>query len=204
MPVAMETLVAERAHRCAPHRRPAADRIDLDLRVRRLQRIARAILRSDDLALDAVQEALLCLWMEDPRPADVDGWLVRAVVHRSLHQWRSLSRRRRHEALAARERRSPRVSDDPALASRGRELRAQLERALRELPHGYGAAFRLRAIEELDYGEISTRLGVPVGTVRSRLNRARAMLRERLASSFHDERACLLCAKAPRASRLPA
>src|SRR5262249_23196258 len=51
-------------------------------RLPRLQRLARRILHSDDLADDAVQEALVSLWQEGRLPPNPEGWLVRAVVLR--------------------------------------------------------------------------------------------------------------------------
>src|ERR1700675_3369432 len=66
-------------------------------RLPRLQRLARRILHGEDLADDAVQEALLSLWKEGRMPQNPEGWLVRAVVLRSLHLNRSRRRRRGHE-----------------------------------------------------------------------------------------------------------
>ena len=66
----------------------------------RLHRLARRILRSDDLAEDAVQEAILTLWKEGRLPPNPAAWLSRAVVHRSLHLNRCRCRRRRHELRA--------------------------------------------------------------------------------------------------------
>src|SRR3954454_19720694 len=76
--------------------------------------LARRILRSDDLARDAVQEALLSLWLEAEVPPNPRAWLVRAVVHRSLHLMRSRARRRRHEGLACRQHPESSDQDDPA------------------------------------------------------------------------------------------
>jgi RNA polymerase sigma-70 factor (ECF subfamily) len=63
-----------------------------------------------------------------------------------------------------------------ALAS-GRE---DLERALRGLPEAFREAVVLRDIQELSYAEIATALGIPVGTVMSRIHRGRALLRAAL------------------------
>ena len=80
-------------HRCA-----AVARVDLaQPHVPRLVHVARRILGSDDLAWDAVQESLILLWHEQHAPGDLVGWLVRTVVHRSLHHARSRRRRRAHE-----------------------------------------------------------------------------------------------------------
>jgi RNA polymerase sigma-70 factor, ECF subfamily len=64
-----------------------------------------------------------------------------------------------------------------ALAS-GRE---DLERALRALPGAFREAVVLRDVQELSYAEIAGALGIPVGTVMSRIHRGRALLREALA-----------------------
>ncbi|UCE25814.1 MAG: sigma-70 family RNA polymerase sigma factor [Candidatus Zixiibacteriota bacterium] len=55
-----------------------------------------------------------------------------------------------------------------------------LNAAIKELPKKYRVAFLLRDIQELPYEEVAKMLGVPLGTVKSRVNRARMMLREKL------------------------
>ncbi|HMQ23229.1 MAG TPA: sigma factor, partial [Planctomycetota bacterium] len=67
----------------------------------RLRRIGLRITGCNDLASDAVQEAVIGLWrLRDDLPDDFAAWLGHAVVHRSLHLRRSALRRRRHEAIA--------------------------------------------------------------------------------------------------------
>src|SRR2546425_241237 len=66
-----------------------------------------------------------------------------------------------------------------------RELAAAITRALHTLSPDARAAFLLREYHGLDYGEIAVALSIDLGTVKSRLSRARAALRERLAE-VHD------------------
>lgn len=147
----------------------------------RLIAVARRILGSDDLAWDAVQEAFTALWNEPVLPVDMRGWLVRTVVHRSLHASRSLQRRRRHEDVA-REKNSASIEfRDPAADLEGRELRDLILEAVQQLPADFRRVLELREFHAMDYDSISKRTGTPVGTVRSRLNRARAALRGILA-----------------------
>ncbi|MFA9565505.1 MAG: RNA polymerase sigma factor, partial [Acidimicrobiales bacterium] len=54
--------------------------------------------------------------------------------------------------------------------------RRSIEQAIDRLPEPYGATMKLRQFDELEYEEIATRLDVPVGTVRSRLAKARELL----------------------------
>jgi RNA polymerase sigma-70 factor (ECF subfamily) len=149
-------------------------------------RIARGILGSEDLAGDAVQEALVALWRAGLLPAAPSGWLVRAVVHRSLQLIRGRGRRALHEARASRLRSEVDVGSDPQRRAEERELGERIAGALDALPGGGRAAFVLRELEGLDYESIAERLGVPPGTVRSRLNRARAALQGRLRGEAGD------------------
>ena len=146
----------------------------------RLASVARRILGRDDLACDAVQEALLSLWMAPDRPPNPGGWLVRAVVHRGLSIARSRARRRKHEDLARLDRAEESDRDDPASRMEQQEFRDELETALGQLEPEFRNVFMLRHVDELDYREIAQELGIPVGTVRSRLSRSRAALRDRL------------------------
>lgn len=182
----------------APHARsrPARDsQLErAESHVPRLLRVARSILGSEDLAWDAVQDALMCLWHEREEPRDLRGWLVRTTVHRSLHHARSLARRRRHEDLVARDAASSECPESLEEAEQ-RELARELALAICGLPAAFRATFRLREIEGLEYDEVARRLRVPVGTVRSRLNRAKRMLRSVLAERLHDEELCAVCAR---------
>jgi RNA polymerase sigma-70 factor (ECF subfamily) len=140
--------------------------------------LSRRILRSDDLARDAVQEALLSLWLEAEAPINPRAWLVRAVVHRSLHLMRSRARRRRHEALACREHPESSDQDDPARRIETEDFLVRVHGAFAEIGPEYRDVLVLRAVEQMDYEAIALSLQIPVGTVRSRLNRSRKAIRE--------------------------
>lgn len=85
------------------------------------------------------------------------------------------------------------VESDPLLGITRDRQTVLLRRALRELPDRYREAIILCDFHELTYLEAATALGCAVGTVRSRLHRARAMLARRLSD-----------VQQPFASRLPA
>lgn len=145
-----------------------------------LQATARGIVGSDDLAGDVLQEALIALWREPRAPEDAGGWLMRAIVHKSLHVLRAQRRRLDHEGVAA-----ARADDhcplcDPVRSAEDEELRRELDLALRELSEELRAVFLLRERDGLEYADIAARLQLPVGTVRSRLSRARDRLAELL------------------------
>jgi len=144
----------------------------------RLVAVARRILGSEDLAWDAVQEGLTALWKESIVPDDPRGWLVRTVVFRSLHASRTRQRRRRHEETGA-ERRPEHTGaeEDPTRGLESRELRVLLDEAIAKLSPEFRRVIELREFHAMDYDSISKSTGVPVGTVRSRLNRARSALR---------------------------
>jgi RNA polymerase sigma-70 factor (ECF subfamily) len=69
------------------------------------------------------------------------------------------------------------IAVEPKLPS---NLAGAIEKALATLPEKYKMAFVLRDVQELAYDEIAKIMNIPLGTVKSRVNRARAMLREKL------------------------
>ncbi len=154
----------------------------------RLAAVARRILGDADLASDAVQEALLSLWLEREQPADLLAWLIRAVANRSLHLARSRSRRRKHEDRERRNRPELCDHDDPARGLERDDVRRMIREALDQIVPEYRAVLILANIEERDYESIAAELGVPVGTVRSRLHRARRALRDVLLRALPEER----------------
>ena len=138
---------------------------------------ARCILGSDDLAWDAVQEVLLALWHEPEVPPNPRAWLLRAVTNRGRQLARGRSRRRKYEEQSCGRRPEASRRDEPTHALEDAEFWAVLDRALAELSQEHRSVFVLYELEALDYETIAERLFLPVGTVRSRLNRSRAALR---------------------------
>jgi RNA polymerase sigma-70 factor (ECF subfamily) len=156
----------------------AADAFD------RLHRVARLILRSDDLAADAVQEALVSAWLHIRAVRDpdrFDAWLDRLVVHACYRE----SRRRTRRAVA--EVHLPAFEAPTTIDAVGDiTLRDQLERGFRRLTPEQRAVLVVHHYLGLADAEAARVLDIPVGTMKSRLNRATSALRAAIEA---DERA---------------
>lgn len=117
-------------------------------------------------------------------------WLFRIAVNLAL----SHGRRRRRAALsldalgdaAGDVARPQREAADPARRLIDAELREQIEWALEQLDDEFRAAVVLKDVEDLDYAAIAEVLDVPIGTVKSRISRGRATLRELLVAREAD------------------
>ena len=144
----------------------------------RMFRAARQIVRSDDLAWDAVQITLLRLWRADGvDEGHACGVLLRVVRLVSLEVLRAGRRRDVHETAAADE---ECVVEEPSRRLERREVRRQLQRLIEELPDECREVTERRLEEGSDYRQLARDLDVPIGTVRSRLHRARRLLADRL------------------------
>lgn len=152
---------------------------------RRLYRVTRSILASDVEAEDVVQDAYVRAYVH---LADFEGrskfstWLTRIAIYEAL------ARKRRGEGAAA-------VDDVEALATRDpgimldrsnrnpeqqaidAELRAVLERAIHRLPAHYRTVFMMRDVEGMDTAETAECLGLHEQAVKTRLHRARRLLK---------------------------
>ena len=138
---------------------------------------ARSILGSEDLAWDAVQDVLLRIWNRGWLPAEPGGVLRQLTVYSSLQHLRSIRRRRRHETQA--QVAETHGEDDPQLYLERKELFRAIKQVVAGLSEEHRRVFELYELHGVDYGSIARDLRVPVGTVRSRLSRARAVLRRR-------------------------
>lgn len=149
----------------------------------RLIALSTGICRDRHRAEEIVQEAFVKLWSNPPDAGEVayPSWLRRVVTNLSIN---ALKRTRRPGAL-------PEFSNDPAMQTPGGSLGSErhsdvqerLDRvraAMDRLDESKRAILMLRAHEQLSYEEIAAHLEVPVGTVMSRLNRARAALMEEM------------------------
>jgi RNA polymerase sigma-70 factor (ECF subfamily) len=137
-----------------------------------------------DDAADLTQEVLLRVkkGLSTYRPVSIEGWLSRITTNLFLDEVRR-RRRRPTEALPDDPERvlPPAAAADDVLSSV--TLGADVQAALLALPEEFRAAVVLCDVAALSYAEISDVLGVPVGTVRSRIHRGRLLLRQALAKA---------------------
>jgi RNA polymerase sigma-70 factor, ECF subfamily len=156
----------------------------------RLFRVARSILREDADAEDALQDAYVQAYRklgEFRGEAELSTWLTRIVINQALMRVRK--RRRDRVVVAFGERNDgtaqeldvadPRGESPSDAALRG-EVRKVLERRIDELPEAFRTVFVMREVEDMSARETAEALGIPEATVRTRLFRARALLREAL------------------------
>lgn len=171
---------------------PAAFRILIRRHDRYLYRIARSVLLDDHEAEDVVQETYVRAFtrLVDFRgDASLSTWLTRIALNEALQRYRQ---RRRIVSLdildsasgppVAQIRQSPMIApdQDPERATAQHQIRTLLERAIDDLPEAFRTVFVMRDIEEASTEETASVLGIRPPTVKTRLHRARRMLREAL------------------------
>lgn len=158
----------------------------------RLFRVARAILNDDSDAEDALQDAYLDAFrhMAGFRGhAQLGTWLTRIVVNQALMRLRRQKRDRVVLPFRSRAERKDepevQVADHTTESAPDGLLRAEmrrlLERRIDALPVAFRAVFVMREVEDMTVQETADSLSIPAATVRTRLFRARALLRESLA-----------------------
>jgi RNA polymerase sigma-70 factor (ECF subfamily) len=157
----------------------------------RLFRVARAILKDDTSAEDVLQEAYLDAYRHVGTfrgQSSVTTWLTKIVINRALMHLRKHRRDRvvvPFEGYAGgQESMEPHMADDriesPSDATLRAEVRRLIEHRLDDLPVAFRTVFILREVEDLTVEETAECLGIPPATVRTRLFRARTLLRAAL------------------------
>jgi RNA polymerase sigma-70 factor (ECF subfamily) len=158
----------------------------------KLFRVARAILKDDAEAEDAMQDAYLHAYRHigDFRGgAQLATWLTRIVINQTLMRLRQQKRDRVVVPFAQRHAAEPdrleadvpdEQSESPSSATWRAEIRRLLERRIDELPVAFRTVFVMRDVEDMTVQETADCLSIPSSTVRTRLFRARALLRESL------------------------
>jgi RNA polymerase sigma-70 factor (ECF subfamily) len=146
--------------------------------VDRIHAVCRRILGNDHDAADATQDALLAIVKSirtfDGR-AQFSTWCYRIATNAALDETRRRGRRPEPNADVP-----DRVADAEPATDERVAVALDVDAALARLTPEFRAAVVLRDIAGLDYGEIATVLGIPPGTVRSRIARGRAALADRL------------------------
>jgi RNA polymerase sigma-70 factor (ECF subfamily) len=166
----------------------SGDRDALDALLRRhydrIHAVCRRLAGNEPDALDATQEALLAIVRGLPRfdgRAAFSTWAYRVATNACLDELRR--RKRRPTPGLPEQGEGHRAASMPATTSRGIEGlpdRMAIDAALARLPEEFRAAVVLRDLCDLDYAEIADALGIPPGTVRSRIARGRSLLARQL------------------------
>ena len=159
--------------------------------------LARWLLRNDQDAEDVTQDSMLRAYrfFDGFRGANAKAWLL-TIVRNASYSW--LARKRPTLAAVGADV-SPRLDEPDALETVATEETpesllavktelAWLQDSLDDMPTEYREVLVLRELEGLSYKEIAAIVSIPIGTVMSRLARARERLRDRLFASDRDLR----------------
>jgi RNA polymerase sigma-70 factor (ECF subfamily) len=173
--------------------RPAFERL-VERHLSQVWRVAWRVVRHNEDAEDVVQETFLTAWRSLPDfrgDAALATWLHRIAVTRALHHVERAGERLRRASksiddeetgaaalIALEGGRARSASESPLRQLEAKELLARLQECLTKLPPAWRAVLSLRDVDALAYEEIARVLEVALGTVRSRLARARMALKE--------------------------
>lgn len=149
---------------------------EMEKSVPALRRYARALTRNTDRADDLVQDCLerairkRALWV--PK-GTVEAWLMKMLVNLWRNDLRTNRRRGEHVQIEG-------LPAEPAVAASqpGRIALAEMSRALDALPAEQREALLLVVLEGKPYGEAAEILSIPIGTLMSRISRARSALKQ--------------------------
>jgi RNA polymerase sigma-70 factor, ECF subfamily len=150
--------------------------------------LARWLTRNEHDAEDVVHESLVraMRYMGSFRGDSARPWLLQ-IVRNTCYSWLKANRPAENMALdeiddASEEFAGPSADEPPSVVMRNAERR-QINEALGALPVAYREVLVLRELEDLSYSQIAKIAGIPVGTVMSRLARARGLMRDALVPS---------------------
>ena len=153
----------------------------------RLFRVARAILRDEAEAEDVMQQTYVNAYThlhQFEERARFGTWLTRIAVHEALARLRHRARLDEVDAMPEQDaqRMELLMSKGPSPEEEAirREMRGILESAVDAIPDIYRSVFLLREVEALSTAEAAECLGISEDTVKTRLHRARAMLRQEM------------------------
>jgi RNA polymerase sigma-70 factor (ECF subfamily) len=146
----------------------------------RIYRAVRAVLRSDDEAEDVLQQAYLNAYTHLDQfagEAQFSTWLTRIAVNQALAH-------RRKRGIPFEDQGETEVADtktlDPERQAAASELRNLMEEEVEALPDAFRATFVMREVEGLSTNETAETLGISEDLVKTRLSRARSLLRDNL------------------------
>jgi RNA polymerase sigma-70 factor (ECF subfamily) len=177
----------------------------------RLYRVARAILRDDAEAEDVTQQTYVNAYRHLDQFAGramFSTWLTRIAVHESLARARRRGRFDQQEAVDDSNGNTMNTlkstGPDPERQAFAGELRALIESAIETLPEHYRSVFVMRDVEGMSTAESAECLDITEETAKTRLHRARMLLRDALFERAGLESAAAFSFEAPRCDRVVA
>lgn len=174
----------------------------------RLYRVTRAILRDDAEAEDVTQEAYVRAYQHLSQFAGRSSfatWLTRIAIHEALGRVQRGKRKEEIDAMEEFRRDSlePLTSTaTPEQNASSAEVRVLLERSIDALPDTYREIFMLRDVEEMSTSETAQCLGITEENVKTRLHRARALLRKEIYARAGARSTAAFQFMGPRCDRL--
>lgn len=156
----------------------------------RIYNFARRVVGSDQDASDVVQETFIRAWQALPKlRSDVAfrSWLYSIALSRSREMLSKQSKRRESSAEfepneeSSLDRQTASQDDGPEPTALRAETKAAVDNALAELSDEHRSVVAMHHLQDMDVSGVAKALGIPQGTVLSRLARARAVLRRKLA-----------------------
>lgn len=168
----------------------------------RLYRVALSIVRNEAEAEDVVQEAYVRAYThlgQYAGEAKFSTWLTRIAVNEGLRRTRKLQRFDDLQRTAAA---TPLAVEGPDRRASYREVGRIMESAIEALPAAYRSVVMLRDVEDLSTAEAADCLGIPAATVKTRLHRGHALLRETLGLTLGATRSELFAFGFSRCDRL--
>jgi RNA polymerase sigma-70 factor, ECF subfamily len=155
---------------------------------RRIDRLAQQVVRHPMAAEDIAQECFLRAYRALPRfrgEASLYSWLYRITINLCLNYLRHQEK----HVFTPQDSDAPALptAADPALVLEAQERERLIRSAIDTLPPHYRVAIILRDLEGLSYQEIAAILSIPLGTVKSRINFGKRLLRETLLPILDDD-----------------
>jgi len=169
----------------------AAFRAIMEQNNRRLYRVARAVMQDDTEAEDVVQETYLQAFSNLSKfrgESSLATWLTRIALNEALGRKRKQRATVTLESIQTAQERSAQIiqfpamntETDPECSAAQSEIRKLLERAMDALPEPFRLVFIMRDVEEMSIEETASHLDIRPETVKTRLHRARRLLRQSL------------------------
>src|SRR5208282_2181348 len=157
----------------------------------RLYRVARAVMKDDTEAEDVVQETYLRAFFNLSKfrgESSLTTWLTRIALNEALGRKRKQRAMVTLETVETAQQTSAQIiqfpamntETDPERSAAQSEIRRLLERAMDALPEPFRVVFVMRDVEEMSIEETAFHLGIRPQTVKTRLHRARRLLRQSL------------------------